>query len=165
MTKIAKNKEPARWLLKKRGVQATDAAVAKLKSELDVERNATASSTAGGSLGPGGRRLRTVNTGADDELFGGGDDDDDPGARRRARELGRHGDLEEVDFEDVFEDDEQTMEVDEKEDEETKEIDVGPCSPLRQHPHLTLPTGSASTRVRRCEQGSRGPRGRRYGRP
>jgi transcription initiation factor TFIIF subunit alpha len=125
MTKIQKNKEPARWLLRKRGEKnIKEADIARFKSELGGDAgDAFGSSMASGSLGPGGRRLRAVNSGGDDGLFG-DDDDEEAVRRRRQRELGRHGDLEEVDFDDVFEDDEQTMEVDEKEDEESKEIEV-----------------------------------------
>jgi hypothetical protein len=120
MTKIQKNKEPARWLLRKRGEKnIKEADVARFKSEL----GGNDASMASGSLGPGGRRLRAVNNGGDEGLFG-DDDDEEGGRRRRERELGRHGDIDEVDFDDVFEDDEQTMEVDEKEDEESKEIEV-----------------------------------------
>ncbi|KAG9219356.1 hypothetical protein CCMSSC00406_0001766 [Pleurotus cornucopiae] len=75
--------------------------------------------TAGQSLGPGGRRLKTVDSGMD-HLFG--DDDDDEGGmkRRREKELGEEGDLDEVIFEEEFADDEEPMEVDDN-DEEAKE--------------------------------------------
>jgi transcription initiation factor TFIIF subunit alpha len=122
MNQIQKNKEPERWLLRNRkGQAASEATAALLKSEASGS-DGLPGSMAGSSRG--GSRLRVVDSGTDD-LFGGEDEDDAEARRRRAKELGRHGDIEEVDFEDVFEDDEQTMEVDEKEDDEAKDIEVG----------------------------------------
>lgn len=74
------------------------------------------------SLGPGGRRLRTVDTGG---LFGDDDDDEDGGSgrRRRGRELGAEGDLDELDFEEDFADDEEKVEAD-GDDEEAKDVEV-----------------------------------------
>lgn len=76
------------------------------------------------SLGPGGRRLKTVDSGMD-HLFDDGDDGDDSVNRRRKRELGEEGDLDEMVYEEDFADDDEKMEVDE-EDEEVKELEV--CS-------------------------------------
>jgi hypothetical protein len=76
---------------------------------------------AGLNRGPGGRRLRAVDNG--DDLFG--DDDEDGGSRQRGRELGGEGDLDELDFEEAPADDDEHMNVDDKEDEEAKELEVG----------------------------------------
>lgn len=79
---------------------------------------------AGTSRATGGRQLRAVNSGVD-ELFGDDEDDEDAAARRRRqREMGHEGDLDELDFEEGFADDEENMDVDEKEDEEAKELEV-----------------------------------------
>ncbi len=69
--------------------------------------------------------MRTVDSGPSD-LFG--DDDDDEGGeskRKIKRELGQEGFLDELDFEESFQDDEERMEADDNEDEETKELEVG----------------------------------------
>ena len=76
----------------------------------------------GQSLGPGGRKLKTVDSGMD-HLF---EDDEDGGEgarRRRNRELGEEGDLDEQVYENDFADDEEHMEVDDN-DEEAKELEV-----------------------------------------
>lgn len=75
--------------------------------------------TAGHSLGPGGRRLRTVDAGSD--LFG--DEEDGEGRRRKTRERGAEGDLDELLFEEEFADDDEKMEP-EGDDEEAKETEV-----------------------------------------
>jgi transcription initiation factor TFIIF subunit alpha len=75
----------------------------------------------GQSLGPGGRRLRTVNNGTN-ELF---DDDDDPNSRRRrARDFGEDGDMDEQPYEEDFADDDEKYEEDNNDDEEAKELEV-----------------------------------------
>ena len=57
-----------------------------------------------------------------------GDDDDEGDSKRRVkRELGAEGDLDELDFEETFADDEDKMEHDDKEDEEAKELEVRPA--------------------------------------
>lgn len=81
----------------------------------------------GSSLGPGGRRLKTVNRGAED-LFG--DDDEEGGEARKRRmdkEHGAEGDLDEAEFEEEFADDEEMANPDQDE-EETKDTEV--FSPL-----------------------------------
>jgi hypothetical protein len=123
MGQMQKNKDPERWLLRNRNGQAPSAATAAI---FKTESGAGASGSGGGgasSLGPGGRRLRAVDSGAND-LFGDDDDDDAGARRRREREMGGDGDIDEVDFEDEFADDEQTMEADDKEDDDAKELDV-----------------------------------------
>jgi hypothetical protein len=118
MTKIQKNKEPVQWLSGRKNASTSDSTKALFKTE-----GGGASNQPSGSQGPGGRRLRTVDSGTN-ELFGDDDDDGDGGRRRREREMGRDGDMEEVDFKDVFEDDEQTMDVDDNEDEDAKDLEV-----------------------------------------
>lgn len=79
--------------------------------------------TSGQSYGPGGRRLKTVDNGM--SLFG--DDDDEEGVdrkKRMKRELGAEGDLDELDFEESFQDDEEKPD-NEGEDDEEKELEVG----------------------------------------
>ncbi len=75
------------------------------------------------SLGPGGRKLRTVDNGPS-ELFGDDDEDGGDSKRKTKRELGAEGDLDELDFEDTFADDEEKMDLDDKEDDETKELEA-----------------------------------------
>lgn len=98
----------------------------------DVSGNSSLVYSSGQSLGPGGRKLKTVDSGMD-HLFE--DDEDGDGARRRKRELGEEGDMDEQVYEADFADDEEKMEVDDN-DEEAKEIEV-----RRSHhavmPHLT----------------------------
>ena len=76
--------------------------------------------SSGQSLGPGGRKLKAVDSGAN--LF---DDEDEEGngKRRRERELGEEGDLDEQVYEEDFADDEEKIEMDEN-DEEAKELEV-----------------------------------------
>ncbi|PCH41198.1 hypothetical protein WOLCODRAFT_137244 [Wolfiporia cocos MD-104 SS10] len=120
MARIQKNKDPERWLLRKRNGQGPSEATAALfKAERE---GSTGPITASGSLGPGGRRLQAVDNGTG-SLFG--DDDDEEGIdtkRRRERELGAEGDIDEFDFEETFQDDEEKMEPD-ADDEETKELE------------------------------------------
>lgn len=76
----------------------------------------------GQSLGPGGRKLKTVDSGMD-HLFEDDEDGGDGARRRRNRELGEEGDLDEQVYENDFADDEEHMEVDDN-DEEAKELEV-----------------------------------------
>lgn len=109
MTKMQKHKD-THWTLRQRTEQATG--------------GSSLVHSAGTSLGPGGRKLRTVDSGPS-ELFGGDDDEDGGDSKRRAkRENGAEGDLDELDFEDTFADDEEKMDLDDKEDDETKELEV-----------------------------------------
>ena len=112
MTKMQKRKDATHWTLR----QKTEQAAASGSSLVH---------TGGQSLGPGGRRLRTVDSG-NAGLFG--DDDEEGDSKRRVkRELGAEGDLDELDFEETFADDEDKMEHDDKEDEEAKELEVRPA--------------------------------------
>ena len=76
--------------------------------------------TSSQSLGPGGRKLKTVDSGAN-QLFD--DEGEDAEGKRRRRELGGEGDMDEQVYEEDFADDEEPMEVEEK-DDEAKEIEV-----------------------------------------
>ncbi|RPD67135.1 Rap30/74 interaction domain-containing protein [Lentinus tigrinus ALCF2SS1-7] len=76
----------------------------------------------GQSRGPGGRKLRTVDSGPSD-LFGDDEEEGVDSKRRVKRELGQEGFLDELDFEESFADDEEKMEADDKEDDETKELE------------------------------------------
>ena len=76
----------------------------------------------GQSLGPGGRKLKTVDSGMD-HLFEDEEDGGEGARRRRNRELGEEGDLDEQVYENDFADDEEHMEVDDN-DEEAKELEV-----------------------------------------
>ncbi|KAI0375667.1 hypothetical protein BV20DRAFT_1040279 [Pilatotrama ljubarskyi] len=110
MTKMQKHKDATHWTLRQKTEQAA--------SSSSLVYNASQ------SLGPGGRKLKTVDSGPA-ELFGGEDDDDDGVDRKRKvkRELGAEGFLDELDYEETFADDEEKMDVDEKEDEEAKELE------------------------------------------
>lgn len=82
--------------------------------------------SAGQSLGPGGRRLRTVDAG----MRGLFDEDDEEALdgedrrRKREKEYGGEGDMDEMEYEEDFADDEEKMEPEGMEDEEAKELEV-----------------------------------------
>ncbi|KZV97231.1 hypothetical protein EXIGLDRAFT_670275 [Exidia glandulosa HHB12029] len=76
-------------------------------------------------MAAGGRRLKMVDKGAQ-SLFGDDDEEEvkDKLKKRRDRELGEEGDLDEIEFEDDFADDDEKMNVDgEDDDEEAKELE------------------------------------------
>ncbi len=127
MTQIQKNKDPERWLLRKRNGQGpSDATVAMFKSEREgsiVPSGSSLVHSASQSLGPGGRRLRMVDSGIDG-LFGDDDEEGVDNKRRRKRQYGAEGDLDELDFEEGFADDEEKPDVEEADDEEAKELEV-----------------------------------------
>ncbi len=121
-----RNKDPERWLLQKRNGQGPSAATSALfKAEPSDD---SIGGSFGQSLGPGGRRLRTVvkdNGG----LFG--DDDEDDQSRRR--DLGQNADYDEVPYhEDFADDEEKIVPEDHQEDELEKEMEV--CT----RPHLAI---------------------------
>lgn len=76
----------------------------------------------GQSLGPGGRRLRAVDSGVD-RLFGDDDEEEGGSQKRRAKELGGEGDMDEQIYEEDFADDDEHA-VPEEDDEEAKEAEV-----------------------------------------
>lgn len=87
----------------------------------------------GQSLGPGGRKLKAVDSGMNG-LF---DDEDDGAQSRREKELGEEGDLDEQVYEEDFADDEEKMDLDEN-DEEAKELEVCMVLFCAQVPQLML---------------------------
>lgn len=134
MTQRNKNKDPERWLMRNRNGQASsDMNVKSEGGMLSAAHGASLVHSSSQSLGPGGRRLRTVDNGGGGGLFGDDDDEDGGGrGRKRSRELGAEGDLDELDFEEDFADDEEKVEAD-GEDEEAKEVEV-------RRNHSNLPT-------------------------
>lgn len=113
-----RNKDPERWLLQKRNGQGPSAATsALLKAE---PLDGSVGGNFGQSLGPGGRRLRTVVNG-DGGLFGDEDEDD----QSRRRNLGQDADYDEVPYhEDFADDEEKVVPEDHQEDELEKEMEV-----------------------------------------
>jgi transcription initiation factor TFIIF subunit alpha len=126
MTKIQKNKDPERWFRNKNGQGPSEETKAMFKSERAGSAVPSGSSlvhSAGESLGPGGRKLKAVDSGIDG-LFGDDDEDGVDSRKKMKKEYGAEGDLDELDFEEDFADDEEKAEPD-AEDEEAKEIEVG----------------------------------------
>ncbi len=113
-----KNKDPERWLLQKRNGQGPSIATSTLlKAE---PSGASIGGNFGQSLGPGGRRLRTV-VNEDRGLFG---DEDEDGQTWRPN-LGQDADYDEVPYHEDFADDEEKVVPDDhQEDELEKEIAV-----------------------------------------
>jgi transcription initiation factor TFIIF subunit alpha len=150
MAKWQRNKDPERWLLYNRNGKAPSSATAAvLKAEVEGRISIQGSShvhTASRSLGPGGRRLRTVDKGTA-ALFGDEEDDDiKPKPKRNEAE----GDVDELVFEEDFDDDDEKVEED---NEETKETEVRSssfilfiCSSA-----FNEYTGTTKKRVQSCE--------------
>ncbi|KAJ7095386.1 transcription initiation factor [Mycena belliarum] len=116
--------DPQQWLYSRNGKKPSEETAAMFKAESEGRALAGSSSlvhSAGQSLAPGGRKLKTVDSGMSN-LFGDGDDEDGGAKRRREKEYGGEGDLDEIVYEDDFADDEEKMDV-EAEDEETKDIE------------------------------------------
>src|ERR1700722_4942296 len=124
MAMYQKNKDPERWLLHNRNGRAPSAATSAIfKAETEGRALSGSSSfvyNASQSLGPGGRKLKTVDSGMDG-LFD--DDDDESTKRRRAKEYGGEGDLDEIVYESEFADDDEKVD-DDNDDEEAKEREV-----------------------------------------
>ncbi|KAF8507609.1 hypothetical protein JB92DRAFT_2959193 [Gautieria morchelliformis] len=115
--KTQKNKDPERWLMRRKAANGrgpSDATLATLKA--DSERRL-------GSAGPSGEGigLRTVDDGPAD-LFGDDDEEEKMNKRRRDKEMGEDGDIDEMEYEADFADDEENVEMD-GDDEETKEME------------------------------------------
>lgn len=121
MAKMEKNRELDRWSMRSRsnaanGISAPIAGGATTGASLVYD-------IGGRSLGPGGRRLKTVDSG----MRGLFEEDDEEGVdnrRRRERDRGGEGDFDEVEYEEEFADDEEKMDVEDTRDEEAKEIEV-----------------------------------------
>ncbi|KAF8076391.1 transcription initiation factor [Lyophyllum atratum] len=116
----SQKRDPQAWLASRNGKGPSAATAAMFKAEAEGR------SVAGGlvhsseqSLGPGGRKLKTVDSGTSG-LF----DEDEEGdvKRRREKEMGGEGDMDEQLYEEDFADDEEQMDVDEN-DEEAKELE------------------------------------------
>ncbi|KNZ79806.1 Transcription initiation factor IIF subunit alpha [Termitomyces sp. J132] len=106
------------WIASRKNISAQTAAMFKAEAEgRTIEGGLVHSS--GQSLGPGGRKLKTVDSGMNG-LFD--DDDDGDTKKRREKEMGEEGDLDEQVYEEDFADDEEPMEVD-RDDEEAKELE------------------------------------------
>ncbi|KAJ3527529.1 hypothetical protein NMY22_g9751 [Coprinellus aureogranulatus] len=109
----SQKRDPQVWLATFNGGQGASASTtALLKGEPEVKQEYQ-------SLGPGGRRLKTVDSGGS-HLFGDDDDEDGAARRRREKELGGEGDIDEQVYEEDFADDDEQMQVDDN-DEEAKE--------------------------------------------
>ncbi|KAF8974561.1 hypothetical protein BDZ97DRAFT_35006 [Flammula alnicola] len=121
---LNQKRDPQAWLASRKGKGPSSATAAMFKAEAEGRSVSGGSSlvhSSGQSLGPGGRKLKTVDSGMD-HLFDDDEDGDDGAARRRKRELGEEGDLDEQVYEEDFADDEEKMDVDEN-DEEAKETE------------------------------------------
>jgi transcription initiation factor TFIIF subunit alpha len=126
MSKMQKNKDPERWLLYHRngqGPSTATSAIFKAEAEGRILTNGSLVYSAEQSLGPGGRKLKTVDSGRD--LFG--DDDDGDVKRKRRKDDGADGDIDEQVYEEDFADDEEKMEED-GDEEEAKELEVRICT-------------------------------------
>ncbi|KXN86274.1 Transcription initiation factor IIF subunit alpha [Leucoagaricus sp. SymC.cos] len=121
----SQKRDPQAWLASRnggRGVSAATAAMFKAEAEgRTITIGDSLVHDSGQSLGPGGRRLKAVDSGMD-HLFG--DDDEDGDTRsRRTRELGGEGDMDEQVYEEDFADDDEHAAPDEN-DEEAKEAEA-----------------------------------------
>ncbi|KAJ7433846.1 transcription initiation factor [Mycena galericulata] len=120
----SQKRDPQQWLYSRNGKGPSEETAAMFKAESEGRALAGSSSlvhSSGQSLGPGGRKLKTVDSGMNN-LFGDGDDEDGGAKRRREKEYGGEGDMDEIVYEADFADDEEKMDV-EAEDEETKDIE------------------------------------------
>ncbi|TDL29872.1 hypothetical protein BD410DRAFT_893088 [Rickenella mellea] len=127
MAQMQKNKDPERWLLHKRNGQGPSAATSAIfKAEFEGRTVAGGSSlvyASHQSLGPGGRRLKTVDSG----MRGLFDEDDEEGVdtkRKREKEFGGEGDMDEMEYESDFADDDDKMEPEGMNDDEAKELEA-----------------------------------------
>ncbi|KAJ7890799.1 transcription initiation factor [Mycena leptocephala] len=119
----SQKRDPQQWLFNRNGKGPSDETAAMFKAESEGRTLAGSSSlvhAAAHSLGPNGRKLKTVDSGMNG-LFG-DDDDDGEAKRRREKEYGEEGDLDEMVYEADFADDEEKVDL-EAEDEETKDIE------------------------------------------
>ncbi|KAG6814181.1 hypothetical protein H0H92_000858 [Tricholoma furcatifolium] len=119
-TQRQKRGDTGAWIASRngKGVSAATAAMFKAEAEGRTIGGGLVHSS-GQSLGPGGRKLKTVDSGMNG-LF---DDDDDPDVKkRREKEFGGEGDMDEQVYEEDFADDEEQMAAD-ADDEEAKELE------------------------------------------
>ncbi|KAF8914601.1 hypothetical protein CPB85DRAFT_1218805 [Mucidula mucida] len=114
-------RDPTVWLHQRTGRGPSEQTAAMFKAEAEgtsVDFGNSLVHTSGESLGPGGRRLKTVDNGMNN-LFG---DDEDGDRQRKEKEYGGEGDMEEQVYEEEFADDDEKMQVD-NDDEEAKELE------------------------------------------
>ncbi|KAG5652435.1 hypothetical protein H0H81_005031 [Sphagnurus paluster] len=115
----SQKRDPQAWLASRNGKGPSAATAATFKAEAEGRSGGGGlDHSSGQSLAPGGRKLKTVDSGMDG-LF---DEDDGDSKKRRERELGGDGDMDEQVYEEDFADDEEQMEVD-ADDEEAKELE------------------------------------------
>ncbi|KAF9485352.1 Rap30/74 interaction domain-containing protein [Pholiota conissans] len=120
----SQKRDPQAWLASRKGKGPSSATVAMFKAEAegrDVPGSSSLVYSSGQSLGPGGRKLKAVDSGMDN-LFDDDEDGEGGASRRRKRELGEEGDIDEQLYEDDFADDDEKMEIDDN-DEEAKELE------------------------------------------
>ncbi|GJJ12510.1 hypothetical protein Clacol_006753 [Clathrus columnatus] len=129
--KLQKSKDPTQ-LWKRRKGALSEATMKTLKSEPHSHSQFSVKYEDGDDFDDSSRRLRTVDAGGDD-LFGGGAGDGDGRdndeydeekmmRKRRNRELGQDGDLDEMEYEEEFADDDEKIEMD-GDDEEMREME------------------------------------------
>ncbi|KAF8165344.1 hypothetical protein B0H34DRAFT_648173 [Crassisporium funariophilum] len=122
---LSQKRDPQAWLASRNGGKGPSAATAAMfKAEAEGRSISIGSSlvhSSGQSLGPGGRKLKTVDSGMN-SLFDDEDDGEGNVKRRREKELGGEGDMDEQDYEADFADDEEKMDMDDN-DEEAKEVE------------------------------------------
>lgn len=124
MAQYAKQKNPEKWLSNR--TKASDPSGSGIKVEESVNSHIPATvslvRSAGQSLGPGGKKLKAVDSGMNG-LFGDDDEEELDFKRKREREYGADMDGDEIDFEEDFADDEEKN-PEEAEDDEAKELEV-----------------------------------------
>ncbi|KAF9451727.1 hypothetical protein P691DRAFT_613695, partial [Macrolepiota fuliginosa MF-IS2] len=120
----SQKRDPQAWLATRNGGRGPSAATAAMfKAEAEGRTITIGNSLvhdAGQSLGPGGRRLKTVDSGMD-HLFG-DEDEDGEANKRKAKELGGEGDMDEQIYEEDFADDDEHAAPDD-DDEEAKDVE------------------------------------------
>lgn len=106
------------WFSKRVGRPMSESTQAMFKGEDSGNSGNSLVHSSSQSLGPGGRKLRTV-----DRMDGLFEDEEGNMSRRQEKEFGEEGDMDEMVFEEEFADDDEKMEVD-GDDEEAKELEV-----------------------------------------
>lgn len=147
---LNQKRDPQAWLASRNGKGPSAATAAMFKADAEGRSLSGGSSlvhSSEQSLGPGGRKLKTVDSGMSG-LFD--EDDDGDSKRRREKELGGDGDMDEQVYEADFADDEEHMDVDDN-DEEAKETEVRVCPFLRWNSPLTVFVGASQAGIQICE--------------
>lgn len=125
---MSQKRDPQQWLAQRNGKGPSDATAETFKAESEGRTLSGSSSlvySSGQSLAPGARKLKAVDSGMDN-LFGDDEEDGDVKAsqRRREKEYGGEGDLDEMTYEEDFADDDDKMEMEDNNDEEAKDLEV-----------------------------------------